>query len=450
MNVANTIGKGVAWSTIGTTVGKVIVLLNIFVILRYLSVYEYGLSELVLSVISSLGIILLPGLSTAIIADMSLERSRKAYGEMKSIFQQYFILNLVLGIIAWAPLFFGATWIAKLVGNVSIGYFLQIISFSFLISPFRMIATMMTTIELRFFDQSFYSVVEEIVKGVLLVIFIVLLGKGIEGLLYATVLSQVIAFIIFIPRTLSALQTFIHASAEKSYHFWNMLRSHRKWSIAGSYLSSLTQTAQLWIIRLMLGTVAVGLYSVASGILSQVSALLPFGNILSPIAPAYVDKRDELVRLIRASLKVQVVMSIGLLVVSLLLLPIFIFIFPKYASAAPLAAVLLVGIIPLAMIGIFTPIFSAFKKQLSFSFSVTVLTLLLFPAGITAFGLIGVGIANTLVTLISTGERYWRLRRTLPELTIRGKDFYSLTQGEHEYANVLLVRLRSRIPFFTA
>jgi O-antigen/teichoic acid export membrane protein len=203
----------------------------------------------------------------------------------------------------------------------------------------------------------------------------------------------------------------------------------------------------------MLGTVAVGLYSVASGILSQVSALLPFGNILSPIAPAYVDKRDELVRLIRASLKVQVVMSIGLLVVSLLLLPIFIFIFPKYASAAPLAAVLLVGIIPLAMIGIFTPIFSAFKKQLSFSFSVTVklvLTLLLFPAGITAFGLIGVGIANTLVTLISTGERYWRLRRTLPELTIRGKDFYSLTQGEHEYANVLLVRLRSRIPFFTA
>jgi O-antigen/teichoic acid export membrane protein len=446
MGIARTIGKGAVWNTASTLVGKVVVLANIFMILQHLSVYEYGLSELVLSVISAMGIILLPGLSTAIVADLSYEKSKGDLARTKSIFWQYNILGLVLGVLAWAVLFFCAEPIAGLVHNPTIGYFLRIVSFTFLISPVRKIAIMLATVEMRFFDQSFYSVVEEIWKGIFLFTFFYIFGRTLDGLFLAIVLSQCIAFICYIPRSISAYASFGREKATRIFNFWEVMGKHRKWSIAGSYASSLTQTLQLWIIRLMLGTEAVGLYSVASGILSQVSALMPLGTILAPIVPQYVERKNELAKLLRASLKVQVGFAVLLFFGALLGLPIFVLIFPKYQQAMPLAMILLVSLVPLAVVNIFTPVFAAFKEQFSFLISTVVklvLTALLFPVGILALGLWGVGVANTAVIALSAGERYWRLRRTIPEFTFQFKDFYSLRPEEQIYANTLMQQIKS-------
>jgi O-antigen/teichoic acid export membrane protein len=55
MTVTHTIGKGIAWNTVGSVVGKGVVFFNVFLVLRHLSVYEYGLSELVFSVVCVTG-----------------------------------------------------------------------------------------------------------------------------------------------------------------------------------------------------------------------------------------------------------------------------------------------------------------------------------------------------------------------------------------------------------
>ena len=114
MSIVNTVGKGVAWSTVGTVLGKVFMFANIFIILRYLSVYDYGLGQLVLSVVSVLGILLLPGLASTIVADLGAERARGEFGRMKSIFRQFFSLSIVLSVVAWAILFFGSDIAARL------------------------------------------------------------------------------------------------------------------------------------------------------------------------------------------------------------------------------------------------------------------------------------------------------------------------------------------------
>jgi len=62
--------------------------------------------------------------------------------------------------------FFGSSYAASLARNVSIGYFLKIVSFSFLVSPFRTGSHDAAGVELRFRDLSFYSVIEEMAKGV--------------------------------------------------------------------------------------------------------------------------------------------------------------------------------------------------------------------------------------------------------------------------------------------
>jgi O-antigen/teichoic acid export membrane protein len=112
MSVVSTIGKGVAWNSAAALIGKGIMFANVLIILTFVTVYEYGFSELVMSVVSMIGVVLLPGLTTAVVADMSVERGRKDYASLNTLFFQQFFLNLTLGICAWGVLFFLSTPVA--------------------------------------------------------------------------------------------------------------------------------------------------------------------------------------------------------------------------------------------------------------------------------------------------------------------------------------------------
>jgi len=444
MNAASLVGKGIAWTSLGNILGKVVIVFNIFLILGHLSVYEYGLSELVLSVVSTLGILLLPGLSSAIIADLSIERSQGRKGKMKTILFQFYLLNALLGCIAWAILFFGSQFAAGLAGNPSIGQLLQIVSFMFLLSPLRLVTTTLAAVELRFIDQSLYGVCEELAKAAWLVLFFVALDKTIDGLLFAIVLSQATAIVVFVPRTISAYAALGNDKAKDMLRFWRILGAHRKWGVASSYATNLVQSLQLWVIKLLLGTEAVGLYAFASGIVSQVASLLPLGTVLATLAPAYASRRAELVRLVRASLKLQIVLSVGLAGSALLTLPIFALAFPDYQTAVPLASVLLLTVVFSGIATVLTPVFAAVKAQKALMASVLAkagLTAILFPISIFLFGFWGIAVASSLAFLLSIIERYIRLRRLVPELTLGGAGFFTLSPEERAYVRLLLEKL---------
>ncbi|MGB4076511.1 MAG: hypothetical protein WBK28_02285, partial [Minisyncoccia bacterium] len=89
MSTAREIGKGVAWGFSTTVLEKALALVNILIVLHYLSVYEYGIVGLVMSAVSLVGMLLLSGLSTTITADLGVERARGALGKMKGLFHQY-------------------------------------------------------------------------------------------------------------------------------------------------------------------------------------------------------------------------------------------------------------------------------------------------------------------------------------------------------------------------
>lgn len=433
MSVARTIGKGVAWNTISTIIGKIVAFLNVFIILRHLSVYEYGLSELIFSVVSTMSIVLLPGLASAITADLAVERTRGEFGRMKAVFLRYFSVNIALSVVAWSILFFGSSFVAHMAGNDSIGYFLKIASFSFIMSPLRGITQMLATVEARFSDQSFYGVIEEIAKGFLLLLFFFVFHYGVNGLLFAVISSQLMAFLVYIPRTLSAYRHFGHAEAKDGQVFWQILQHHRKWSVAVTYVNNLGKTMQLWIIRLLLGTEAVGLYAFATGVIGQLASFLPFSNVLVSILPRFIDRRDELIRVFRSSIKAQFMLSMLLLVCAYIGAPVLFWIFPKYNSAFLLLYVSLFSILPASIVGMYTPMFNTLKAQFPFFLSMVwkvVLSSVFLWLGITYLGIPGMGFAVVLGFVASMIERTFRLKRLLPEMSFSCKEFFSLDQIE--------------------
>ncbi len=445
MSIARTIGKGVAWTSFGTIADKILMLFNMFLILSYLSVYDYGISKLVFSVLSMMSIILLPGLSSAIIADIGVERGANNHSRAKTIFIQYSLLVSLLSVVAFAVLFFGAHTAAAWSGNPSIEYFLKIVSFSLLISPLRSISLLIATVEVRFIDQAAYSIVEEAAKAVLLLILFYWLHYGPAGLLLAVVISQLVTVIIFIPRTLSGYRLFSHGVGTGSHRFWELFGQHRKWSVVASGLGTIGQNLQLWIIRFMLGTVAVGLYAFASGMVSNVSSLLPFNNVITSLASRYAEKKKELIRIIRMSIKVQFVLGTCLLAVAYLCLPVLLWVFPKYQPARELILVMLVMLIPLSVSGVITPVFAALKEQFAFvisSFWKTLFTLVANLIFIPLLGFVGIGVAAIATHIGTTVERYFRLKRKLPGLSLAG--ITNIDKKERTFLQSLPSRIFSR------
>lgn len=447
MSVARTIGKGVAWNTMSTIIGKIVAFANVFLILQHLSVYEYGLSELIFSVISTMSIVLLPGLASAITADLAVERARGEFGRMKAVFLRYFSVNIVLSIVAWSILFFGSSFVAHMAGNDSIGYFLKIVSFSFILSPLRGITQMLATVEMRFSDQSFYGVIEEIAKGFFLLLFFFVFHYGVNGLLFAVILSQLTAFLVYIPRTLSAYRRFGHAEAEDGQVFWQILQHHRKWSVAVTYVNNLGKTMQLWIIRLLLGTEAVGLYAFATGVIGQLASFLPFSTILVSVLPRFVDRRDELIRVFRSSIKAQFILSVLLLVCAYIGAPILFWIFPKYNPAFLLLYISLLSILPASIVGMYTPMFNTLKEQFPFFLSMVwkvVFSSVFLWLGSTYFGIPGIGLAVVLGFVASMTERTIRLSRLVPEFSFSLKEFFSLDKIEVSLLKNLCTEIRTK------
>ncbi len=450
MSVVKKVGIGVAWNTSAIVVGKVLMFANVFLILTHLSVYEYGFSELIMSIISMAGIALLPGLTNTIVADLSAEKGRDNREQMNRIFHQHFFLNAVMGGATWAILFFGSHPVASLFGNEYAAQFLKITSFIFLIAPFRIMTQTLATVMHRFFDQSFYGVFEEVFKLTLILTLIVWLHMGIHGLVYAIVLSQFAVVLMFLPRTFSAYAYFSDVPAAGRLQFWNLVRAHRKWSIGASYVGTIATNARIWIIKFFLGTEAVGLFAFAFGLFSHVISLMPLSTVLAPVIPHYIDKRDQLVRILRASIKFQVAVAVTLLIGAWIFGYEFVtLLFPKYVSAIPLLYVLMLGLISNSIVTLFTPVFAAFKEQQSLLFSNIVkltLTLIILAPSIALFGLIGTGVEVVLTTLVNGIERYYRLKRLLPQLELSFRKFLHPDAYEREAMRTVMRTVRARLP----
>ncbi len=428
------------WNTVSNIIGKAIVFINVFIILNYLSVYQYGVSELVFSVVTVMSLAFFPGLTSAVTSDLGVERSRNNLGVVKNIFVQHSLFVGVVGVLLWAILFFLSPLVSWLVGNDSIGYFLKIASFLFLTSPIRTATLMLTSVEMQLIKQSVFSIIEETSKLLLILFLVVFLDLRIDGILYAAVFSQVFAIAVFFPVTVKNYSIFSHTATEQDRRFWGLLQGHRKWSVFGSYVGSLVQVIQIWSIRLILGTEAVGLFAFASGVYSHATSFMVFSSVLTSVFPYYVSKTEKFIQLVRAAIKAQGVLSLFVMVLSMALIPVLVLIFPKYKEAEMLTIGLLLGLIPNAVSMVLTPIFSTLKLQFQLFKSTlikVVLSFFIIPVSLYFYGAMGIATSFVLVTTFSCFERYFRLKNSLPGFLFSGLDFFKIDNTERQQMGIL-------------
>lgn len=444
--LARTIEQGAAWASFAGIAVKVIAVSNTFIVLSQLTVYQYGVAELALSVLGVMSIFLLPGIDKAVQADMGVEKGKGNVGGARRLLQDYFFLQLILSTIAFLILFFGSALVARFF-TPEIGGFFKILALFFLISPFSTNLRILLGVQLDYFGQALYTLMQEALKLAVLVGIIVFSELTISGLLWAIAASQVFALVVLLPRAYSAFSFYAGTAPTGTFAPLTFITQHGKWTLFASYLDTFGKNARPWLIKFFLGTEAVGLFAVAQGLLGQLSSLLQINQVVAPLLPQYLHDRRRFYRIIEKAFKYQLLITVALIFAGFLLVPPFIYVvFPKYASSLPLFYILVFALIPASITSLFQTMFFALKAQKNLFFALIIkliAVLALLPLFIYFFGIRGAAIEFVATTILFGLERYRVLKKLLPEFRI---DFRNMLRFD-DYDRALIERIRTKVPF---
>ncbi len=428
-SMTTTVGRGTAYLAATTWVLKGIGLLSLLIILNHLTVSEYGISELVITVVPLLSVFLLPGLGTTVIADMGRERAAGNTAALKGILLNFFRLQLVCAVAVWAAVFFGAQELSGWFGKGDLAPLIQTVSFMFLLSPLRASAQVLQRVYLRFFAQSVYSALEEAWKLVFLLPLFFVFNLRAQGLIAALVFSQLAALACMAPSLARIDRQLWRVRAER-YAPLHLVATHGKWSVFSSYLGTVGKNIRPWIIGSILGTQAVGLFAVVQGLIGHVVSLFPLDQVLAPMLPQQMQDKPRFYKIIGKAVKYELAGYLVVSVAAALLSPYFISLFfPQYVPAVPLFQIMLVMLASSAFDVIFSSVFFAIQAQRSLFWASVyklVLALVIMPPMLYFFGLFGIAYANIIINYLYVWERYRKLTRLMPGFSLRFKDFITV------------------------
>ena len=429
------ISEGVAWVSAGSVVNKVIGVAYVALVLSHLSVYEYGVVELLLSIPPLLGILNLPGLEPVITADLSREKGVGNYKKIRYIVESYFCLRSFLAVVAWALLFFSAP-LVEIYYNQNISTMVMVLSFTFLSSPLRTMYTVVFRTNLQYKFVAIYRFTEEAGKLVILAFALLWLDWGPLSVIVAYVGADVVALTLlsfpFLKHLREVLGPRVRTGGWKDP--FHTIKAHGKWSIFGSYLEKFGQNIRPWIIKFFLGTQAVGIYALAMGMYQNTGSLLPISQVITPILPRYLHDKPKLFMLINSAIKYKFLAYVVVCLIMAAVVPVIIHLFfPDYSDAYPLFIGFLVATVPSSFSGIFQVTFVALQAQKSLFFAnvLRLSTILVFlPISLYLVGFYGIALELFITRSFFAFNRYQKLLTLLPGYRLSLLKMFTITSTD--------------------
>ncbi|MBU1036494.1 oligosaccharide flippase family protein [Patescibacteria group bacterium] len=418
---------GFFYSSLGVLV-KILVVVNVFFILRYLSIYEYGVYKLAFSLYVIGSGLLLSGLDGIVLNDVSNYLARKNRPSIKRLLFEFSGVRILLGILAWAVVFFGAQLIAVYY-NAQVADYLKILSFLYLSDSLITIFDIVFKATLNFARSALIPVLNELNKFFIIIYFLLLTkGLTIQQVLWASVSATFITTGILLIYFIFKYKSSITIPKDDKYILFKTIRTYGKWAIAKSYFVNFAKNIRLWLIKIFISTEAVAIFSVAESLYANVKKIIPM-QALATIIPRQLGQYDlsKFTDIYKRSAKYFLFLFTGVGLVSYFIAPIAVKIFfPKYIVSLPFfqlyLLLLLINVFALTKLTIYT------MRRMKFLFlepfirmiSVVVLGTIL----ISNFKIWGAVIEAMLTNAIFVIIMYFYLIKQLPQLKLSLKDIF--------------------------
>lgn len=401
-------------------------LANSLFILAVLSVYEFGLYQLVLSA-AALGSVFSVNIFDAVVGtEIARRMAAGRLDEAKRLFLEFAGFKVGAGALIAAALFFGAGLVARVYGADIAGY-IRILSLLFLLRAASSVGGqfLYAVASLRGFGA---GMVEEGTRLALVAGLWLFTGLGIREVLIATLAASAAALLyIAVPFLREARRFFGRTPAARRLLGWEILRSYGFWLLIRSAIAKASEPLRPWLIRTFLSTEAVALYAVAANFATILKkSLFPQ---LSPALLAWEVENPERLRYIFArsmkySLWYGALLAIGAAIAGSAFISIF---FPKYLPALPFFLVFLLAVPFHGMGKVVYNLLTALREQRLLAlrrFTEIVLNTVLSVIFLPVIGLYAVVAVATGTVIWRTAFLSWRLIRRYPFLRLSARSLF--------------------------
>ncbi len=411
---------------------------NSFFIITYLSVFNFGLYQLILAFIGVLGAFDLDLFDGVIAVEMRRYFNTEKPSSVRKLFKESLFIRTGIAIIITAIVFLSSGFITKLYGS-DISVLIRIASLLLVIKAVQSVEEvfLQSIVSFSYFGL---SVIRELVKLIFIVSLIFLHKFTILGVISVHVITEVIAvsffslfFFIRKYREVFAGVEPLKGVESPGYLVKDVVQGYGKTFGIRYTMSRVLKSVAPWAVKFFINTEAVAYYVLAVNIISFANDLIPMTGYQSIMA-IKADNLAEISRVTKKAIKYSVWVGILFLLGAIFVVPELVLkIFPKYGPALPTFEVMALAL----------PLFGAFKILKSTLFILKeqkiltqrlvnelIITLVGYIILLPTLGVIGTGVVHVLVYLERVSFMYIKLKKQYSQFAIKARELFTFDRND--------------------
>ncbi len=399
--------KGEAVSAFWNFITKGIGLLNTFLTITSLTLYQYGVFQLLLSFAGISSDFL--GLGSGVITnEMSRAIAEKRDSDAKRIFIEYSIVRFVIMILTWSIVFFGATYVFRSY-DIDFVKDMRVISFIFLSEGLFMIIRNLCQVKFEFSTIALRASLNKFIQSLILIYYFFQGNLGLKQMIWSIVIASSLSVIIVLFKAVSVYMKWNNVIATKQVLLWKVFVNLGSWEVLRQFINKLTFRVKPWLIKLFISTEAVAIFSIAETIVTTLQDVLPSSTIQS-IVPSWVKDKDLSTKMFSYGVKYFFLTGLIIMIGAYIIVPPVIHtFFTKYNESLPLFYLMAINL-PIFASGIIIGNYIIALRRQRYLFALhvfrSVTTLLIILCTIPFIGLWGLAIEFVLIPILMTIAYY--------------------------------------------
>ncbi len=416
---------------------KFVVLINSAMILTLLTVYDFGLYQLVISFITIASSLTSGGIDSIVEVSLSRFIGQLNIRSAKRLFLEYAGAKTVLGVILAILVFLGADIISNYYSQ-GLGIYIKIASIMILIESMQSVQDSFFRSKISFLNLS-VPLAGELVKTLIIVtLFITKQGLNIKTVLIIHIVSQFCALAFSSFYFIKAyFKLFAQSALASNGILWPLVKAHGLWVLLRNILSKLSSSTRLWLVKFFLNTEAVAIYSLARSALAFIITLFPIGT-MGLLLPRELDDHKRLRHIFARMLKYSSFLGLLLGICFFIFVPMVIhYFFPKYSEAVSLIKLMSVVFFLYGFYKVLRMMIIALQEQRILfirSFDNTFLSIGLLALLLPILGVWGAALEYVITYAITTILFYYWLVKARPYLKIRVKEIFVFNRDDVFFA----------------
>lgn len=353
--------EGVVITAAGDAFYKVLTLIGTFVILAWLSPYDYGIWRLLQAAVTATSIVALSGVTGVFVADIARALGDGEKARASRIAWKAASLLTVGGLAAGIALALAAPFVTAASGLMVTEYLLVL---SLGVAAGGVLQALQVSFQARLMP-----IRAQVAKNIGALAYLLALaylvgasGMSVMGVVVAYAASVLVPVVLFLPTLLAMRREGNDEGAD--YSVRAMLGAKGFWALATDYATILSAALWPWIIGYFMGVEQVGYIGIAMVLVAQVTSAIPIQYVLRGILPRFGEDADRLREWMERSAKYSVAAHLAAaLAVTVAAYLVLGHLFPQYQEAFPLFLWLLLAIPFRALAGVAAEWFYATGRQ---------------------------------------------------------------------------------------